>query len=1130
MNLNLIPLLLLTAALMLLVGCGWSSQSEYSGAGWDHLSAFERHQANSPPDSDLITINYNVVTRNVDLIGAAGAVPPDAVVVVANLELGSVKILKADSKGAFEVTIDARPGTNILIKQDVLQNVVGHMMDRPLSEQVLAIIEGESMPVPGIIITIPHEKTSDGYPFAGGARVMDEGPPWLLEGTLSKISFDYGEASQIDGQIRITTNSQIPEGLSLGVSGQMIGDETGVQIGPYGNFVSRLLTPTGLPIELNLEHISFEIFEDCYIDDLIWHKEGNDQTANFSTRCQMKDEVPPGTYLMWLRLHVPERHWTYMMGIQQKKLLQFPLRFGDNNIRLAIITVGSPQPMRIATTLFADLLQGGTRGGAISREDVQSFAISPRTITQHNPVIPRLDAYGDPWMHQLEPYALLLGITDRRPPSIPWIAFNFSDSELQVTVDRPDGQSDVLGPASLASYGVHTPSAPDGRQISAGGNHIGEIPQLLGQRDVFKYSFPLDGDYVIRLAGHIYDTNGLRFEISGTYDLTVASSLDIETPLLPGTPFEVGNSMPIGLSIFPGVPADIKLTVTQVTDDNTVIRNEYTGTANQNGWWDGEGQSIPFDTPGEYRVEIEARYASDNGALWVGRMTYGGVIGTPEGPIIAHGRRGHDLAEEIPPPWGLGADLPSDGHLQFSFFTGDILWGMEGELNRFDGTVGSGPGESVNTTLSFQAVDTEHPLVARAMALVEGTNPRYEEFVRAGQIPLVTYLEQYGDENYEFKGIRPEDFSLLAYAYGTAQRPGVRVREVILGEDTSAYWRFADSYHLQSGNGFHEGDMPGDFKFLYGGTVIRDLEEKSGIFAIYGSGWVHARLDDPLGSRFMPPFQGNAGGPNGGPLFNVHGRDVDMFFLPLGVRPGSVLGVGDIFRMAGPIMPTLPSKVEYAVTAPDGAKRALKGRANAVGYYYDPSNDFELDQPGLWTVELAVTHDGMTSAGPVQEPYPTGGPLTPDGQTFTFVVIDNSAKSLVVTTDLSKVKPADWYGGQVDRGHNGILENVDGSIQRARFKAQMPEDWAGDTGHLTVTMPGIVLIDEQIKINGGVLEWELVGKEMNLIADNFDYKGGLADTITVTYYAEDISGQQAAGTIVIQGTRVPLARNGNATP
>ena len=45
---------------------------------------------------------------------------------------------------------------------------------------------------------------------------------------------------------------------------------------------------------------------------------------------------------------------------------------------------------------------------------------------------------------------------------------------------------------------------------------------------------------------------------------------------------------------------------------------------------------------------------------------------------------------------------------------------------------------------------------------------------------------------------------------------------------------------------------------------------------------------------------------------------------------------------------------------------------------------------------------------------------------------------------------------------------------------------------------------------------------MNRLANNFDYDAGLADTITVTYYAEEQSGRQAAGTIVAHGARVPL--------
>ena len=76
---------------------------------------------------------------------------------------------------------------------------------------------------------------------------------------------------------------------------------------------------------------------------------------------------------------------------------------------------------------------------------------------------------------------------------------------------------------------------------------MGEIPQLLGFKDQLAYSFPLDGDYLLKLSGYVSDRNGYKFEINGTYDLTVANSLDIETGLLPGTPFDVDNNLPRGL-------------------------------------------------------------------------------------------------------------------------------------------------------------------------------------------------------------------------------------------------------------------------------------------------------------------------------------------------------------------------------------------------------------------------------------------------------------------------------------------------------------------------------------------------------------------------------------------------------
>ena len=327
---------------------------------------------------------------------------------------------------------------------------------------------------------------------------------------------------------------------------------------------------------------------------------------------------------------------------------------------------------------------------------------------------------------------------------------------------------------------------PGNNQIAAGGGHIGEIPQLLTHGDGFEYKFPLDGDYVIALSGHVSDMNGQTFEITGTYDLTVANSLDIETLLLPGTPFEVGNSLPVGLQVFPGVPANISLNITHVGADNVVTQQEYTGTANPNGYWDGDGQFLVFDTPGEYRVDVEARYLDTEVGLWVGRMTYGSVVSSPNGPIIAHGRRGKDGIDFIPPPWGFGVEFEADGHLQFPFFTGDILWGIEApEPNRENGSTELGPGDSVNTQLSFQAIDMKHPLVERAIKQAENhTNMDIPSLVKAGQIPLLTAIESNpeGSRNF-FEGVLPEDFNLRIYSYSSVQRPGVRVREIVQGQD-----------------------------------------------------------------------------------------------------------------------------------------------------------------------------------------------------------------------------------------------------------------------------------------------------------------------------------------------------------
>jgi hypothetical protein len=865
-------------------------------------------------------------------------------------------------------------------------------------------------------------------------------------------------------------------------------------------FVSPFLTGTGLPIERDSDD---EGGGKVWIAsaDLKWRWEDGRWIADFDTSGRVPAGLPHGHYVL-----TAGALWNLAgQSLEPGANRPFAVTIRNNTAYqpvLAVVAVGDPAPPRLAATLLTDELTEGARGGAIAREEAGLFDISARAVTRHAPIMPRLDWHGDPWAYRLEPFLPMVDAVDRAISSPPVVEFDLGRGALTVTVIRPDGGIDRLGPAPLTRFTVKSPRVAWNDATGRGGGDLREIPQLQGDGDMFEYEFPTDGKYVVVLDGRVFDVSGREYRICGTYDLTVANVLDVEAALLPGTPFEVGAALPVAAHVAPAGPADLDFLVTHVGADGSVTRQSYQGRANDHGWWDGDGASFVFDRPGEYRVDITASYRDRDGRAWAGALTFGSVIATPNAPVIAHGRRGPDNQNRIAPPWAFETAFvmdPSD-HMQFPYFTGDVLWGV----------TDSDAGDAVVTRTSIQAVDQSDPLVKRALALSKArpiySGPTFEERLRAGEVPLVLAPEGRAPG----LGAHPDDLNLWSYMYAAVERPGVRVRELVQGNDVSGvYWRFGDAYHGQSGNG-PEGDRPGDFKFMYSGAVIRDVELGQGIYAIYASGWVHARDDDPLGARFMPPFQGAAGGPDGGPLLTVHGRDVDILFVPQGVRPGSVLAVGDRFRMAGPIMPTLPSKVDFTVVRPDGVEMSYSGRANAIGYFYDPANDFVVEQPGLWTVRMRVTHDGQTSAGTVTPPFPTGGPLTPDLTTFTFVVVDNRTIVLDVSSDLESNPPSTWFW----------------SVRDAVYEAPLPPGWVGGSGRVVVTIPGVVLVDRPVPVTSGTMRWELRGAEMNALASNFDVETGLADTVSVTFYAEgSLNGvpARAAGSVVTNGATVPGA-------
>ena len=350
----------------------------------------------------------------------------------------------------------------------------------------------------------------------------------------------------------------------------------------------------------------------------------------------------------------------------------------------------------------------------------------------------------------------------------------------------------------------------------------------------------------------------------------------------------------------------------------------------------------------------------------------------------------------------------------------------------------------------------------------------------------------------------PSKVDLWAYSYRSVQRPLVRVREEIAEDEIgSAYWRFDDRYANQIGVGAH-GDLPGEFKFQYGAAVLHGPALDQSHYDIHGSLFVLVPDDDPTGSRTFPPFQGNGGGPSGGPLFTLKGEEIDLFMHLTGVRPGSVLETGNTFALVGAIGPTLPAQVSYTVTAPDGKQRRFSGWANEIGYYYEPEDNFIVDQPGRYTVDLQVTYDGRTSAGQVTAPFPQGHVLgTARGQFSVYVV---SPHSTPLEVDMPR--------------HDFLTAPADFTVT-----ATAPTGLTLTEGHMTALIPGVVLEDGAVAVgsNGLTYDYDPVGLAVGVPILDVERDGVpvAADVVTVSLFGQgtDSDGQPsyAARVVTLHG-------------
>ncbi len=1004
--------------------------------------------------------------------GVAGAVEADGYVVIFTLDTGHTSWVQADASGAFDTEHRAGSGASLFIKSDPVGIVIGSVLGEPFGGG-----EGNAAAMPGTIVRVPEPSPNDdGVPFAGvGSFCNPQLPTYRFEGTLSSNVLKKGDDLELSGKLIFES----PALESLNTLQADVFLRLDLYHGPdgYGGpprsfFSSWFTTPTQFPVErrplgavpgvglglLDLTKVAPDRFE-----------------VDLETSLEIDQNLPDGIYQPILYVE-GDRSLCQDPSVDQLVLVvDKPGRKPHNEGQLPLVRVGKPAAPRLFVTLLTDTLSNGTRGTE-AREDRGRYGLAQRIVTQsHLFVVPRWDPWsGQGLSYRLEPFLPEISLGDRgQPPVPPTIPFRFPSGSLTVEVRAPGGGVTTLGPAPFVQDRLRTLVGADGRALDEGGGHITDVYQLSTMDPSFEHTFTEDGPHEIELRGSIEDIWGNVYAIEGTYDVVVGRVLSLDTAVLPGTPFEVGDFLNAGLLVTPPMSADVEVRfqLAPGSDSDAMVERVVRGRTNRFGYFQ-PSEPISLEQAGEYRIDVSATFESESGHLWAGARTWGGVVAPPDPLLIARGRRGADVPE-FGPQWFFGTQLgqPRGEHVNYPFHSGDISW-----QEKDDAAI---------PQLRFQ-----DPSGQIDSLLISRHQTQLVQERAFGEMPLWSSTASGIDPQVE-----PSKIDLWAYTYRSVQRPLVRVREQI-GESgmPSLYWRFFAEYGRQIGVG-PEGDLPGDFKLQYGGLAIYGDAILEPQYAIYGSLFVLVpNLEqDPTGggTRTFPPFQGNGGGPSGGPILTLRGREVDLFVHLTGTRPGSVLEIGNRFALTGAVAPPVPARVEYTVTKPGGARLDFAGRANRVGYYYRPGDDFTVDQPGRWEVATKVVFDGKTSAGQVTEPFPTGDLLgTADGSFSVYVVrVDSEPVTFALPP-----------------------ESTVGRWETVEIEASAPPGLSGASTHVTTMIPGFVL--DQRNLTGSSYTFD-----RRPLAASFPMLDP-SDVVRLSFFASGAGSDDvdhAAGVVVLHG-------------
>lgn len=1022
--------------------------------------------------------------------GRAGAVPGGSAVLVSGLDSGHSVFTRAVSDGSFSVTVIAPPGSFVQIKYDEPGR---HLYPSIVNEP--GLVHEVNFP-PGTILRVPvGDMTNVGQFVTAGFQPFVT-IPWQAEGQADASTLFPGGTWDASGTVRLflpVSLGRDPTTVQFHVLLDRFFDETGRVRWRLNNFMSVLMTPTGFPIERN-----GGIVPTGAGGRLTGLRRLDSQTVEgrFSVAIQLPANLPPGLYRPELSVEIPDITLRKPV-VGTLEIFSLIKEFGSGY--LPPVQVGQIERSKLIWALLTDTFSQGTRG-TVALEDRGRFGISSKIIHQGERfIIPMVESgTSEPITYRLEPFLPMIANADRGLPNSPTISFKYPSGSLQVTVRKPDGTVDDLGQAPFVQSRNASPMTSTGVLPDNGGGNLGDVYQLTTLDKRFRYRFSQYGRHEIIMTGTIEDVYGTIYEGGGTYEVYVAKTLDIKPGLIPTTPFEVGDAFAPSVTIYPGVPAEIETRYRLYVNssETNIVERVISGQANRFGYFypGMEGEPLIISAPGEYRVDVTARYQEPDGTLWMGSLSWGQVVETPDTPLIAHGRHGIDAMSKIGPAWFTRREtsVPIGGnHINFPYYHGDILWQTDDDAAQVRASIEDTQGQIAS--LLAQRARTSAPCI-------EGPprEPEVDVFrarAAAQELPLFSATQSGWAPNFDDRIVQ------WGYFYGSAVRPDVSVRQMVSEDCTfTSYWRFEELYALQIGMGV-EGDLPNDLKFQYVGAVFRDETLGIAQYAIYGSLWVGIPEDDEWGgSRVFPPFRLKVDGREGGYILEIEREDgeeeeVDLLIVPTGTRPGAVLEVGDVFSFSGNIAPTLPVHVEVEVTTPSGRVRCISGEANKIGYFYDPGCDFVVTEPGLYRVHVALRYEGMTSAGLAQPPFNTGSVLGAREGAYHFYVVPRETPLL-----MTELPPLSFVMG------TGPVE----------IPLVVPQGLSEVEVRYTIQMPGWVLEEEVLWPEGESFTVVYDPVRLHEAFPNIDlqarhnFEPGLADEILISLLlvGEDSDGQK----------------------